>query len=101
SMIPGCSSGLPYTALFRSGSVDPITLSVTVTTAAGCARNGSQAITVNPLPSCTIAGPNGACANSTGNTFTGPLGMAGYTWSISGNGRTPGSTSGQSVSVSA
>ena len=61
---------------------------------------GSVSVTVNALPVCSITGVNNICPNSTGNIFTGPAGMVTYSWSIT-NGTIVGSTSGQTVTVTA
>src|SRR5262249_56046441 len=68
----------------------------------GCSRTWMKTGTVNGLPACSITGIDPACANSSGNTYTGPAGPnRGYSWSISGNGSISGSTTSQSVSVTA
>lgn len=63
--------------------------------------SNSGSLTVNALPSCSISGPGAVCANST-DTFTGPAGMTSYQWSITaGTATINGSSTNQSVSVSA
>jgi hypothetical protein len=52
-----------------------------------------------PPPACSVTGAGLVCDNSTGNIYTAPAGMASYNWSISGSGSIPGSTTGQTVSV--
>ncbi|MCK6690468.1 MAG: hypothetical protein L6Q97_00025 [Thermoanaerobaculia bacterium] len=52
----------------------------------------------NP-PACSVTGPDYVCNNAAGNTYFAPPGMNAYSWSISGAGWIPGSTTGQSVSV--
>ena len=76
------------------------TYTVVITnTATGCiSLPASGTVTVNELPVCSITGNNNICPNST-NTYSGPLGMSTYTWSISGNGTISGATNGQTVSV--
>ncbi len=52
------------------------------------------AVTVNPLPVPTIAGPASVCQNSTGNVYTTQTGLTGYTWTVSAGGTiTAGGTS--------
>lgn len=71
------------------------------TTAAQTAFFDNTKVTVvcsNP-PACSISGPEYACNNTSGITYSAPAGMSAYSWSISGNGSIPGSTTGQSVSV--
>src|SRR5262249_20830266 len=57
-------------------------------------------LTVNPVPSCSITGADPVCASSTGNNYSGPPGMTGYSWSIAGGTITAGGTS-QTVTVTA
>jgi len=67
----------------------------------GCAPvTGSVSVIVNALPACSITGVNTACPNSSGNIFTGPVGMVTYSWSIT-NGTIIGAANGQSVTVTA
>ncbi|MBL7810207.1 MAG: hypothetical protein JNN28_20465, partial [Saprospiraceae bacterium] len=54
---------------------------------------------VGAPPTCSISGPDYACENTSGITFTGPAGMATYTWSITGSGSIVGPTNQQSVSI--
>lgn len=58
-------------------------------------------VLVNPLPVCSIEGDIPVCAHSIGHTYKGPLGMASYAWSLSGNGAINGAANGPSVSVNA
>ncbi|MBK8191877.1 MAG: hypothetical protein IPK76_01160 [Lewinellaceae bacterium] len=62
---------------------------------------GPQEVLVGTFtaPSCSISGSDFVCNNTSGITYTAPPGMSAYNWSISGNGSIPGSTTGQSVSV--
>lgn len=79
-----------------------------VVTSGACASDNSAAviITVNPLPSATIAGTSAVCQNASAPiiTFTGSLGTAPYTFSYTINGgsvQTVTTTSGNAVTVSA
>ncbi|MCC6724554.1 MAG: hypothetical protein IT258_08585, partial [Saprospiraceae bacterium] len=54
-----------------------------------------------PPPSCMISGPTSVCPDASGIMYTGPPGMTGYLWTISGQGTIVGSSTGQTVSVDA
>ncbi|WP_343747759.1 PKD domain-containing protein [Fluviicola sp.] len=64
------------------------TYTVTGTSAAGCVNTDSRVVTVNPLPTATIAGSTTVCMNAAQPTvtFTGSSGTAPYTFSYSYNG---------------
>jgi PKD repeat protein len=68
--------------------IGPQTVSVNYTGTNGCTAASATVynVTVNPLPTPTISGPNDVCANSTGNIYTTQPGMSNYTWSISAGG---------------
>src|SRR5262249_12352715 len=58
-------------------------------------------LTVNPVPTCSISGPDGPlCPGASSQTYSAPASTS-YEWSISGNGTINGSTTGQTVSVTA
>jgi hypothetical protein len=66
---------------------------VSVTDAKGCAAApASGTLTVNPMPSATIAAPAAVCANSTGNAASVANAGAGasYNWTITGGAITAG-----------
>ena len=67
----------------------------------GIVTSTTALLTVNTLPSCSIGGANGVCANSLNNVFSGPAGMTAYRWALSGSGTLSGATNAQSVSVNA
>jgi hypothetical protein len=75
------------------------TYTATVRDAFGCPTTCSGTLIVNPLPTCSITGPNPVCTATT-NTYTSTA-TAGSThsWSISGNGTIIGSLTGSSVTV--
>ena len=64
------------------------TVSVNYTNANGCSAAAPTVynVTVNPLPTPTIAGPASVCLNSTGNVYTTQPGNTNYVWSISPGG---------------
>lgn len=64
------------------------TYSVTGTSAGGCVNTDSRIVTVNPLPSATIAGNTTVCLNAPQPTvtFTGSNATAPYTFSYAYNG---------------
>src|SRR6185436_1436249 len=63
------------------------TLSVSI---GGCViGTGTVRVTVRPRPQCSISGPTTVCPNTT-TPYTGEPGMAGYLWTISGNGTISG-----------
>jgi PKD repeat protein len=66
----------------------PQTVSVNYTDANGCTAAAATtfAVTVNPLPVVTLAGPTPVCVNSTSNTYTTEASMTGYVWNISAGG---------------
>jgi len=71
-------------------------ISVNYTNANGCTALTPTVfnVTVNPLPTPTITGPNSVCVNSTGNVYTTETGMTNYSWTVSAGGTiTSGSTS--------
>ncbi|MCA0230892.1 MAG: T9SS type A sorting domain-containing protein [Bacteroidetes bacterium] len=73
------------------------------TTTCSQAQSGSATVTVNPLPTATIAGTTVVCQNSTRPkiTFTGANGTAPYTftYSLKGTEKTVTTENGNSVSV--
>ncbi|HNW77227.1 MAG TPA: hypothetical protein PKJ28_10120, partial [Bacteroidales bacterium] len=60
----------------------------------------TQSITVSAAPPCSITGDTGPVCPNTSHTYTAPAGYT-YAWSISGNASITGSTTGQTVNVSA
>jgi PKD repeat protein len=81
----------------------PQTVKVNYTDANGCTATAatSYAVTVNPLPVITIAGPTPVCVNSTGNIYTTQAGMTNYMWTVSAGGTitSGGSTGNNTVTV--
>ena len=79
------------------------TYTVTVTDGTtGCSQSAEGIVRVAPLPACSITGPAGPlCPGSSGNVYKGPDGMASWAWSITGHGSIVGSSTDQTVSVTA
>ncbi len=74
--------------------VDPLNPTACTANISGSAPN-----CCTPPPSCMITGPTSVCPDATGIMYTGPPGMTGYLWTITGNGSINGSATGQTVSV--
>jgi hypothetical protein len=102
--IPASGTNNPITGTATNTGTSPISGTVIVTpifTQGGVSCPGTPdtfLVTVNPLPPCSITGPNNVCPGTT-NTYTTTAGMSTYSWSISGNGTISGSATGQNVSV--
>ena len=65
----------------------PFNYTVTTTGSGVCAAiSVSGSITVNSLPTPSIAGPISACKESTGNVYTTQAGMSNYVWTVSAGG---------------
>jgi len=104
---PGAGACLSTTASLSINNAqvsDSGCYTITVTDEFGCTTSCTANLTVNPIPSCTLAGPTQICPGST-HTYTSTVTPAGgtvtYAWSISGSGTINGSTTGASVSVTA
>ncbi len=87
-----------------ANTLDPFIDSVgtyilTVSSDFGCSFSDTVNVTLisNPPP-CSIS-VNGPFCPSTTNQHCGPVGMASYSWSVSGNGSISGSSTGQCVNV--
>ena len=83
---------------FSSGS---FTLSLTVTDGNNCSTTCTKIVNINIPPSCIINGEDELCSLSQSITYSGPVGMNNYAWTISGDGNIVGSTGGQNVLVDA
>lgn len=72
------------------------TVAVTIN---GCSATSSPVIvTVNPLPVCSINGSSEVCPLNNAS-FSAPAGMSSYSWSVTGAGTIPGSSTSSSVMV--
>ncbi|MGZ3887067.1 MAG: HYR-like domain-containing protein, partial [Flavisolibacter sp.] len=102
--LPASGTSNPITDTATNTGTTPITGTIVVTpiyTAGGVSCPGISdtfLITVNPVPPCSISGPNNICPGST-NTYSATSGMSTYIWTITGNGTISGSSTGQTVSV--
>lgn len=71
----------------------------------GCAGSCQKIVTVDPAPTCDIAGPDPVAASSTGNVYTGNVNPSGgtvtYAWSITGDGTITSATNTAAVTVNA
>jgi hypothetical protein len=80
-----------------------VTLTLTTNDPAGpCeAVSDNMAITINPNPICSLTPPNPLpFCSSTGNSFSGPAGLATYQWTVSGNGTLTGGQGTQTITYS-
>jgi hypothetical protein len=88
-------ASLATTASVSSASA---TLRLTVVLANGCSKSDDIVLTVQQPPAANIAGPTILCPRTT-NTFSAPVGMNEYAWSISDNGSISGAANAQTVKV--
>ena len=69
-----------------------------------CPTRCEKTVTVNPIPTCQVDGPNPVCAGSTDNVYTSTVNPGGgtvtYLWSVV-NGTIQGSDTGATVTVTA
>jgi plastocyanin len=103
-----------------NGSITSATNTSSVTVTAGAAgsftltldgtRDGTafqctKPVTVDPAPSCTVAGPDTVAASSSGTIYAANISPSGgtqvHSWSITGNGSITSGTTGPSVTVTA
>lgn len=74
------------------------TLRLTVAQANGCLKTDDVVLTSQTPPSIVITGATDTCPRST-NTFSAPVGMSSYLWTVTGNGTISGSANQASVKV--
>lgn len=85
------------TISYTAGASGSATISMKVTTPAGCAGTNSIVVPINAQPTPTITPtPASVNANSPGNQASGPGGFASYAWTIS-NGTITGPTNGSTI----
>ncbi len=78
-----------------------IVLSLQITNENNCTSNCSKDIPVIGQGPCLITGPDKVCASSVGNVYDGGAGAVAYSWTIEGNGTIVGSSTNQTVTVTA
>ena len=76
------------------------TYSVYIINFSGCSESGSITITINPNPTCSIAGPSSVCSGAL-LTYAAPAGMSTYLWTVSGNASIAGSGTSPTVNINA
>ena len=77
------------------------TVSANYTNALGCRAEvpGRLNVTVYPIPSPVITGPDTVCVNSTGNVYATAAGMTSYVWTISPGGTITSGNGTSNISV--
>ena len=90
------------TITYTAGASGVVGLTLTVANASGCAATNTANVTINPKPATPAISPSPAqvCANTTGNTASGPAGAASYAWSIV-NGTITSATNIQTITFTA
>jgi len=89
------TNSLVTTAHVSSASA---TLRLTVVQANGCTQTDDIVLSVQQPPVCAITGVTNTCPRTT-NTFTAPVGMTSYAWSVSGGAFISGAPNQQTVKV--
>jgi len=90
------------TITYTAGASGTVDLTLVVTNAAGCSTSNTVNVTINPTPATPTITPTPAqvCANSTGNSASGPAGATTYAWSIV-NGTITSATNIQTITYTA
>jgi hypothetical protein len=96
--IVGSTTGQSVSVTVAAPGTFTLTLDAT---ANGCTSHCSKTVTANQPPPCDITGSSSVTAGTTGNSYTATSNMSAYNWSISGNGSIVGSSTSQSVNVTA
>ncbi len=98
--LSGATAGNGTSLNGASFNVGNTTVVWTATDNSGNSSSCTYTVTVNSPPSCSITGTGGPVCPSSNNTFSGPSGMATYSWSISsGSALIGGAANQQAVSV--
>jgi uncharacterized repeat protein (TIGR01451 family) len=84
-----------------SGSDDSKQFRALFSNTCGVVSSAAAALTVNALPICSVSGADAVCASSVNNLYTGPAGLSGYRWSVTGSATLSGANNAASVSVNA
>jgi hypothetical protein len=91
------------TVTYTAGASGNVTLSLTVTSGSSCSASTSIDVPINAAPETPVitgVPAGGVCADSTGNTASGPAGATTYAWSITG-GTITSATDAQAVTYTA
>jgi len=90
------------TITYDAGASGTVDLTLVVTNAAGCSDSATVNVTIDSNPATPTITPTPAqvCANSTGNTASGPAGATTYAWSIV-NGTITSATNIQTITYTA
>ena len=96
----GFTSNLANPSILNVTPANAGNYTLTVTDGYGCgAQSSTVPLAVTPLPTCSISGNNNVCPSST-NTYSAPVGMTSYSWSVTaGSATISGSSTGQTVAV--
>lgn len=87
-----------------AGPAGSYTITVTASASGatgGCTSTASMTVGINLLPNCSISGSAQVCPSSAGNLYLAPVGMAAYSWTLTGDGLIAGLSNAPSVSVTA
>lgn len=100
SLVAGTATIDSLDALATTAHVfsETATFRLTVVQSNGCAATDDVILSVQQPPVCAIAGVTSTCVRTT-NTFTAPVGMTTYAWSVTGNGFISGVATQQTVKV--
>jgi hypothetical protein len=90
------------TITYTAGASGTVGLTLVVTNASNCSATNTANVTINAKPATPAITPTPAavCANSTGNSATGPAGATTYAWSIV-NGTITSATNTQTIAYTA
>ena len=78
-----------------------VNLQYVVTDDAGCSATETVTITINGSPACSVNGAVNVQENTPNHIYSGPDGMSGYQWTITGNGSITSANNQQSITVEA
>lgn len=90
------------TVTVRWDTAGPQSVSVGYTNAQGCSSISptSYPVTVNPLPSPLISGPDSVCIGTSGHIYATESGMSNYNWTISAGGTITAGSGTSAITVS-
>lgn len=85
------TGGVNNTVTFTAGSTGPVTVAVSVRSAAGCTVSNSKSIPLDPVPDATITTAGAVCIGSTPTASVTDAGTgATYTWTLTNGSITSG-----------